>query len=121
MPIFKSAERLALIVILAGAVASLLLCERLELSRCMNSAGILFDLAGIVQLRITGLFSTLVRDYFDKMTMTGAPPPRNGDKPPLVMARDASNWLRRQIFVRPRTGYIFVLAGFLLQWVAVWL
>ncbi|NJM35238.1 MAG: hypothetical protein HC850_11585 [Rhodomicrobium sp.] len=113
-------ERLALLAIIVGSLVCLGLTGRYPPDKTFNSAGVMFDMAGVVQLHLAGLFSTLVRDYFDKMTLIGGGAPING-RMRAIRARDAQFWLRRQLFVNPRTGYILILGGFALQWVAVWL
>jgi hypothetical protein len=115
----KEMERLSLLAILGIAIGTLLLTGKFPASKTLSSAGVMLDMAGVVQLHIAGLFSTVVRDVFDKVTLPGMAP-ANGDTGAL-RARDAQNWLRRQIFARPRTGYIFLLSGFFLQAIAVWL
>jgi hypothetical protein len=112
-------ERLALLAILVSAFACLALTGRFPPEKTLNSAGVMFDMAGVVQLHLTGLFSTVVRDYFDKVTLVGRGAAAGGLA--AVNANDAKDWLRRQLFVCPRTGYIFILGGFALQWIAIWL
>lgn len=113
-------ERLALLAIVFSALACLALTGRYPPEKTLNSAGVMLDMAGVVQLHLAGLFSTVVRDYFDKVTLTGSAPATGGGLSP-ARARDAQYWLRRQLFVCPRTGYMFILGGFALQWIAVWL
>jgi hypothetical protein len=111
-------ERLALLAIIVSAFACLALTGRYPPDKTLNSAGVMFDMAGVVQLHLAGLFSTVVRDFFDKVTPTSVPSSGNLT---AKGASDARYWLRRQLFVCPRTGYIFILGGFALQWISVWL
>ena len=112
-------ERLALLAIIVSALACLALTGRYPPEKTLSSAGVMFDMAGVVQLHLAGLFSTVVRDYFDKVTLAGGAAANGGLSP--MRAWDARYWLHRQLFVCPRTGYIFILGGFALQWIAVWL
>jgi hypothetical protein len=88
-----------------------------------GSAGLIFDIAGILQLEISGLFDRWLQKYGDTEKYPYGPPSHitrqivddlDPDKP--IRA-----WLRNTFYYDPRAGFWLLVIGFIFQIVAVWL
>jgi hypothetical protein len=86
----------------------------------IHSAGLLFDVGGVVQLHISGLFDLIMEQYGDEERYPYGPPShitrRIIDNPgePVRM------WLRTFLFFDTNTGFYLLLAGFAFQLVGTW-
>jgi hypothetical protein len=65
-----------LLVLLAGACLCLALAFAGNPSKWVSSASVLFGLAGVVQLEISGLFERVFNEYNDEQKYPGGPPSR---------------------------------------------
>jgi hypothetical protein len=59
-------KAILLLALLAGACACLALACVFDRGKWLSSAGLMFDLAGIVQLEISGLFERVLERVHDK-------------------------------------------------------
>lgn len=116
----KTIERYAFVAMLAGAALSMASMAVFPASKAVTSAGIFLDIAGVIQLQISGLFGDIVRDYYEKLK--NPPGVLNQLDWRTIRQKDsaARSLLRRHLFVRPQTGYILILCGFVLQLAGVW-
>jgi hypothetical protein len=113
--------RLLLVLLLVGAVISGAMSLHGPTGRWLTSAGLLFDIAGIVQLEISGLFDEIIREYGDVEKYPYGPPSR--------ITRDiiddpdakARTWLRNTFYFERRTGFKLLLVGFAFQYLGDWL
>ena len=90
------------------------------LDKWLNTAGLLLDIAGIIQLEVSGLFERLMTVYGDEEKWPGGPPSSitrqvidNPDTP-------VRTWVRNKLFFESRTGLGFILMGLVFQLAAVW-
>jgi hypothetical protein len=109
------------LVLLAAAcvcfVASFIGGQR---SKWLTSAGLLFELAGIVQLVLGELWDYLVRKYSDEKKYPYGPPSHitrklseEADSPVPASVRDA-------LFYNVQTGFHLIVLGCALQLAGVW-
>lgn len=86
----------------------------------LNTAGLLFDIAGLVQLEVSGVFARIIDEYGDEEKWPGGPPSRITreiiDNPDTPLRTGFRNWL----FFEGSTGLWFIFAGLVLQLAAVW-
>ncbi|WFU21293.1 hypothetical protein QA649_24620 [Bradyrhizobium sp. CB1717] len=116
--------RVLLVILLLSAFVCLAIGFGLALpdirGKWVNSAGLLFDVSGVVQLHISGLFDEILSRYGDDEKYPFGPPShitrRIIDNPdtPIRM------WIRTQLFFEGRTGFYLLLAGFLFQLIGTW-
>ena len=109
-------------ILLFAAVGCLIVSFGLPVSRgkWMNSAGLLFDVAGVVQLHISGLFDQILKDYSDEKAYPYGPPSHitrqiidNPDTP-------FRTWIRNTMFFKTSTGFYLLLVGFAFQLLGTW-
>jgi hypothetical protein len=117
----KRAERNVLAILLAGVVVSVVASATGNASRWITSAGLMLDMAGIVQLEIAGLFDRIAAEYFDEKRYPYGPPSHitreiidNPDAPIRTGIRNA-------LYFNPRTGFWFLVGGFAFQLLGGWL
>ena len=116
----KPIQKFALISLLFMGVVSVLLGIYDRSERWVESAGLIFDIAGIVQLEISGLFEHLLETYSDVEKYPYGPPSRitrqiidNPDTP-------IRTWLRNAIYYDKRAGFWLLVLGFVFQLTANW-
>ncbi|SRR5258708_3811635 len=116
--------RILLIILLISAVTCLfiggLYATPAVRGKWINSAGLLFDVGGVVQLHISGLFDQIIEQYGDEEKYPYGPPSHitrriidNPDEPVRM-------WLRTFLFFDGNTGFYLLLAGFAFQLVGTW-
>lgn len=117
----KRAEKIALAALLAGALVCLVLAPLGNSSRWVTSAGLMLDMAGIVQLEMAGLFDKIAAAYFDEARHPYDPPSRitreiidNPDAPVRTAIRNA-------VLFNGRTGFWLLVGGFAMQLLGAWL
>ncbi|UPK31251.1 hypothetical protein [Bradyrhizobium sp. 195] len=86
----------------------------------INSAGLLFDVSGVIQLHISGLFEDILRHFGDEEKFPYGPPSNitrkiidNPDVPVRM-------WLRNNLFFEATTAFYLLLAGFVFQLIGTW-
>jgi hypothetical protein len=85
------------------------------------TTGLLATLTGVVQLEVAGLFTKILDEYGDDAKYPYGPPSyitREVIDDPDAPVR---TWLRTYAFFKPATGFWFIVAGTLIQVLAVWL
>lgn len=117
----KPYSRIAFVCLLAAAVFSLVMAYFGNTGKWLTSAGLLFDIAGIVQLEISGLFDEILEEYGDDEKYPYGPPSHitrqiidNPDTP-------IRTWLRNTAFFDRRTGFKLIVVGFAFQFAGAWL
>jgi hypothetical protein len=109
---------LALAFIIAGAQLHL---WHVTIARLLSSSGLFFDIAGIIQLEISGAFEKVLEKYGDETAYPYGPPSyitrRIIDNPDTPIR----TWPRNSMFFDHRTGIWLIVAGFILQLCGVWL
>lgn len=114
-------------VILVGILLAVVVCLVIGFGftvpenrgKWINSAGLLFDVAGVVQLHVSGLFDEILNLYGEEKFPFGPPSHITRkiiDDPdsPIMM------WIRTNLFFEGRTGFYFLLLGFVGQLVGSW-
>lgn len=116
----KPFQKFALACLLIAGTLSVLLGIYYRSEKWIESAGLIFDIAGVVQLEISGLFEHWLEKYGDVKKYPSGPPSHitrqvidNPDSPVRM-------WLRDMIFYDRRTGFWLLVLGFLFQLVADW-
>lgn len=89
-------------------------------SRLFGTAGLLAALSGFVQLDVTDFFGQIISHYSDDEKYPGGPPSHitrqiidNPDRP-------LGTFIRNSLYFRPRTGFLLVCLGTLLQIASLW-
>ena len=113
-------KAILLLALLTAACTSLVLAFVFERSKWLSSAGLLFDLAGIVQLEISGLFERIIEKYGDDEKYPHGPPSyitrRIIDDPD----RPIRTYLRNMLFFELKTGFRLIVLGCAFQLLGVW-
>jgi hypothetical protein len=109
-----------LMLLLLCGVASVAMAVHGPTGRWLTSAGLLFDISGIVQLEVSGLFDEIVREYGDVKKYPYGPPSRITRD--IIDNPDAKvrTWFRNTFFFERRTGFKFLLVGFVFQYLGDW-
>jgi hypothetical protein len=114
------AKAILLIALLIAACLCAALGFVWDRGKWLTSAGLLFDLAGLVQLEISGLFERIVDRFGDEEEFPYGPPSHITHKiidNPDTPVRTA---LRNFLFFDLKTGFRLIVLGVALQLVAVW-
>jgi hypothetical protein len=122
--ILRFEYRVLLSIFLASAVLCLVIgslhAALAVRGKWINSAGLLFDVGGIVQLHISGLFDRIIDKYGNVEEYPYGPPSRitraiidDPDSP-------IRTWLRNFLFFESNTGFYLLLAGFVFQLIGTW-
>lgn len=124
----KTSQRLFLVCLIAVAFGLLLSIpfawqsgsNHFTVAKLMGSSGLVFDIAGIIQLEVSGVFDKWLEHYGDIEKYPYGPPSHitrqiidNPDTPFRTGARNV-------LFFEHSTGIKLLLAGFVLQLSAVW-
>jgi hypothetical protein len=115
------AKAILVFVLIAGACICLVLSVAGHAGKWLSSAGLMFDLAGITQLEMAGLFSRMLEKYGDVK--------RYPSGPPSYITRELSNeadsrltrWVNHHLFYDLKTGFRLIVLGCLLQLAGVWI
>ena len=87
----------------------------------LTSAGLLFDMAGILQLILSGLFEKILEIYGDVQKFPYGPPSHITREIIDDPERRFRMWLRDNLFFESRTGLYLIVIGFVFQLVGNWL
>jgi hypothetical protein len=116
----KWPQKAIFVALLTAGVTSLAMAATGSTSKWITSAGLCFDMAGIVQLEISGLLRRILDRYWDPDAHPYGPPSHeirdfieNPDTP-------VRTFFRRYAFFDVRTGFYLLLIGFALQLLAAW-
>lgn len=116
----KNASKFLLILLLIAAFASFVTVLTGTPVKWLNTSGIFLEIAGIVQLSISGFFEHLMTTYSDEEKYPYGPPSNvtrviidNPDTPLRTGARNL-------FFYDTRMGAGLIIAGLLLQLTANW-
>jgi hypothetical protein len=114
------AKAILLLALLFGACMCIAFSLLWEHSKWLSSAGLMFDLAGIVQLEISGLFERIINKYGDEEKYPGGPPSHitrriidDPDKP-------IRSYLHNLLFFELKTGFRLIVIGCVFQLAGVW-
>jgi hypothetical protein len=116
----KRFEKIILLFLLAAGVASLGFAFIGPASNWVTSAGLLFDIAGLVQLNISGLFEKIFTEYDDEKKYLYGPP--SAVTREIIDNPDAPirTSLRNMFYFESRTGFYLIVLGCVLQLAGVW-
>jgi hypothetical protein len=89
-------------------------------SKWLSTSGLLFDIAGIVQLEISGLFDKLFEQYNDVEKYPFGPPSNITRQIIDDPARPFTTGLRNWLFFEHRLGFYLIVLGCALQLAGVW-
>lgn len=126
----KPAQQLllvCLIVMAVGLLAATPLAVQMgsahvTVAKLLGSSGLFLDIAGIIQLEVSGVFDKWIERYGDIEKYPYGPPSHitrqiiHNHNPDTPIRSGIRNWL----FFEHRTGVSLLLAGFVLQLSAVW-
>lgn len=117
----KRTEKRVLIIVLALALASVgaAVIVPVEADKWLNRAGLLFDIAGLVQLEIAGLFKFFSEEYADDKKYPYGPPSHITRE---IVDNDMTvSRARGLLFSTPQTGFMLIVLGCTLQLIGTWL
>jgi hypothetical protein len=91
------------------------------IAKLIGSSGLFFDIAGIIQLELSGAFDTVINKYSDVEKYPYGPPSPITRQ--IIDNPDTPVWnsVQRQLFFEHRTGIGLLITGFVLQLSAVWI
>jgi hypothetical protein len=116
--------RVLLVILLMSGVACLILAgfyvKPDARGKWVNSAGLLFDVGGVVQLHISGLFDQIVSKYGDEAKYPYGPPSHITRRIIDDPDRPVRMWIRTNLFLEGNTGFYLLLAGFTFQLLGTW-
>lgn len=129
----KTQKVILAILVILGSVAALLACfdsfpselankwpSLFTRSKALTASGLLFDIAGIVQLEISGLFETILDRYGDEKKYPYGPPSHVTrmiiDDPDSPLTP-----IKNKLFYDRATGFQLISLGFVFQFLGVWL
>jgi hypothetical protein len=113
-------KAILLLALLLGACVCLSLALVWDRGKWLTSAGLMFDLAGIVQLEISGLFGRIIDEYGDEQKYPYGPPSHITRKIIDNPDRPTRSHLRNALFFDLRTGFRLIVLGCALQLAGVW-
>lgn len=106
--------------LLAAIVASFMMVFVGPADHWLNTTGLLLDIAGLVQLEVSGVFARIMEIYGDEERYPGGPPSNITreiiDNPDAPIRTGLRNWL----FFDGATGLWFIFVGQVQQLAAVW-
>jgi len=113
-------KKAALLGLLVAGVACAVMGVRYPSARLIESAGLIFDIAGIVQLEISGLFEKFLNKYSDEKKYPYGPPSHITRRIIDDAEKPVQTWILNQIFYEHRSGFWLLVLGFLFQLLANW-
>jgi hypothetical protein len=115
-------ERIAVCALLVCGVASVAIgLKHGPAGKWLESAGLLFDIAGIVQLDLAGLFDRIMEQFGDAIKYPFGPPSNITRQIIDDPDRPVRTWLRNTFFFESRTGLRLLVLGFAFQMAGNWL
>jgi hypothetical protein len=117
----KRTQKLCLWLLLAAGLVCVVVTIFTRSPKWCGSAGLIFDIAGIVQLEISGLFDRWLEKYGDIEKYPRGPPSRitreivDDPEKPIRM------WVRGTLYFDHRAGFWLLVVGFIFQLAAIWL
>jgi hypothetical protein len=112
--------RIFMIALLFGAAASFAMGLFGHHAKWFGSVRLMLDIAGIIQLELSGVFEKVFTEYNDVEKYPGGPPSRITRQiidDPYAPVR---TWLRNTFFFEHGTGIKLIIAGFVFQLLGVW-
>lgn len=90
-------------------------------SKWLTTAGLALTASGLFQLEVSGLFTRVLEFFSDPEEYPYGPP--SAVTRELMYDPDSKvrNWFRERLLFEPRTGFWMIVAGTLVQTIAVWL
>lgn len=121
--VLKFGWRVVMTILLLAAAGCLIASFGWPASRgkWINSAGLLFDVSGVIQLQISGLFDKILETYGDEEKYPYGPPSHITRQIVSDPDRWIVMWLRDTLFFDSNVGFYFLLVGFGLQLAGTWL
>lgn len=119
---FEYRAVLILLLILAGAcfVVGWFFAAPEVRGKWINSAGLMFDVGGVIQLHISGLFDEIVNKYGDAEKYPYGPPSHITRKIIDDPDRPIKMWIRTHLFLESTGGFYLLLVGFAFQLMGTW-
>jgi hypothetical protein len=114
-------SRVFLVVLLIAGVFSIVIAFRIgPFGKWIESAGLIFDIAGIVQLDIAGVFERILGKYEDQEKYPYGPPSYIVREVSDDPGRPVRTRIRNTLFFNTRTGFGLIVFGFFGQFVGNW-
>lgn len=116
----QSVERKILQSLLAAGCIAFVMALIGPASKWLTTSGLIFDMAGLVQLNISGLFECIIEKYGDETKYPYGPPSHITRR----IIDDPDNPLRTRVrnvlYFDSKTGFRLIVAGCVLQLVGAW-
>jgi hypothetical protein len=127
----KQGQRVFLLALFLAGVGSLVVAfivanthwqlPHLTTARMLSSSGLFFDIAGIIQLEVSGTFEKILEKFGNETVYPYGPPSpitrQIIDNPDTPIRTGLRNWM----FFHHQTGIWLIVTGFVLQLCGVWL
>ncbi len=119
---FEYRVLLIILLILAGAclVVGWFLAAPGFRGKWVNSAGLMFDVGGVIQLHVSGLFDKIIDKYEDAEKYPYGPPSHITRTIIDDPDRPIRMWIRTFLFLDSTTGFYLLLTGFAFQLMGTW-
>jgi hypothetical protein len=88
--------------------------------RWLGSVGLMLDIAGIIQLELSGAFDWALEKFGNVEEYPGGPPSRIAREIIDDPDRPLRTWIRNTLFFEHRTGLKLIVGGFFFQLLGVW-
>jgi hypothetical protein len=115
-----------LILIAVGLLLAIPFAERtgsihVTVAKLLGSSGLFFDIAGIIQLEVSGVFDKWIERYGDIEKYPYGPPSHITRQIIDDVGRPIRTSIRNFLFFQHHTGIGLLILGFVLQLSAVWI
>lgn len=117
----KRLEKIVFTALLAAGFASLLFAPLTEPQKLVSTSSVLFGLAGIVQLEVSGLFEHWLEKYGDEQKYPYGPPSHITRQVIDDPDRPIRTWVRNTALFNRRTGFQLIVLGGILQLLSIWI
>lgn len=110
-----------LCTLLLCAVFSFYMAFKGHPGKWFSSVGLMLDIAGIIQLELSGAFEWAIEKFGDVDKYPGGPPSRITREIVDDPNHPIQTWIRNKLYFEHRTGLKFIIAGFFFQLLGVWM
>lgn len=117
----KKTEKTFLCILLIAGTISLVVAFFTWSPKWCESAGLIFDIAGIIQLEVSGFFDKWLEKYADEEKYPYGPPSRITRQIVDDTEKPIRNWIQHTFFFEHRMGLWLLVLGFMFQLAANWL
>lgn len=116
----KRLEKIFLLLSIASAMLTLCLAPFSYTSKMISSSSVLFGIAGLLQLELTGFFDKVFRDLSDAAD-AGVYPSHIYRNIITNPGQPLRTFIKDLIYYNRKCGYSFLLIGSVIQIISIWI